>query len=247
MNPQVFGPEHLIYIAVSLVIGFLVCFFAFRYAKTEKLRTVVIKSAAAILFVIIFANRLTLVFEYETNWLDLIPDTFCSASSYILSITLLVGKRNNNVLHFIWLIALAGGVLTTFYPHFLDPNPSFMYPPTFLGMLHHTWSAIVVVLMFMFGWFELTYKKWYCTVVGFTCYLTFGAFLMCVLDISNPFYMTEPILNGTPLTVWVIAPIYMSAYAVILLVNELVKRKIAGAGASKSVTTNENESSEVKI
>ena len=38
--------------------------------------------------------------------------------------------------------------------------------------------------------------------------------------------MTAPILDGTPLTVWVIAPIYMSAYALIMLVCELVRRKM---------------------
>ena len=226
MNPQVFGKEHLIYVAVSLLVAFAVCFFANRYAKTEKEKTFVIKLSAAVLFLIIFTNRLALVFEYDTaDWKKLIPDSFCSTSSYILPIALLLGKKNNNVLHFIWLIALAGGVITTFYPNFIGQNPSFMYPPTILGMMHHTWSAIVVILMLMFGYFELTYKKWYCTLFGFTSYLSFGAFLMCVMKYGNPFYMTGPALDGTIFTVWVIAPIYIAVYALILLIVELVKRK----------------------
>lgn len=57
------------------------------------------------------------------------------------------------------IVALAGGIITTFYPNFIGQNPSFMYPPTILGMMHHTWSAIVVILMFMFGYLNLTYKK----------------------------------------------------------------------------------------
>ncbi|MBQ3020211.1 MAG: hypothetical protein IJD77_06480 [Clostridia bacterium] len=176
----------MIYIAVSLVIAVLVCFLAKRYAKTDRAKTFVVKISAAVLFIIILTNRLALVFEYDTvNWKKLITDSVCSTSSYVLSLSLLLGKKNNNVLHFIWLIALAGGTIVTFYPNFISQNPSFMYPPTILGMMHHTCSAIVVVLMF--GYFEITYKKWYCTVFGFTAYLAFGAFLMCVMDYGNPF------------------------------------------------------------
>lgn len=224
MNPQVFGKEHLIYVAISLIVAFVVCFLSKRYAKTEKAKTFVVKLSGAILFVIILTNRLALVFEYDTpNWNKLITDSLCSTSSYVLSITLLVGKKNNNVLHFIWLVALAGGAITTFYPNFIGQHPSFMYPPTILGMMHHTWSAIVVILMFMHGYLQLTYKKWYCTPIGFMAYLSFGAFLMCVLDYSNPFYMTGPALEGTPFTVWVIAPIYIAVYTLILGLTELVR------------------------
>ena len=227
MYPKIFGTEHLIYILISLAIGFAVCFFAKRYARSERAGSLVIRSAAAVLLLAILASRLSMVFEFEaTDWIKLLPDTFCSASSYVLALTLLFGKRDNNVLHFVWLVALAGGAISTFYPNFLDQNPSFLYPSTIFGMIHHTWAAIVVVLMLLLGYFKPTYRKWYCTLIGFTCYLTYGAFLMCVLNRDNPFYMTAPILDGTPLTVWVIAPIYMSAYALIMLVCELVRRKM---------------------
>ena len=226
MNPQVFGTEHLIYIAVSIVTALVACLLTARFAKTEKAQNAVMKFAGGVLFVIIFANRLALVFEYEeTNWLKLITDSFCSTSSYVLSLALIFGKRDNKVLHFAWLIALAGGAITTFYPNFIGQHPSFLYLPTILGMMHHTWSAIVVVLLFICNYLHLTYKKWYCTAVGFAAYLLLGVFLMFVLDYSNPFYMVEPALDGTIFTVWVIAPIYMAVYALILWIVELVRRR----------------------
>lgn len=226
MNPQVFGKEHLIYIVVSIILTFIVCFLSKRYAKTDKQKTLVIKIAASVLFLIIFTNRLALVFEYDkTNWMKLITDSVCSTSSYVLSISLLVGKKNNKVLHFIWLVALGGGVITTFYPNFIGQNPSFMYPPTILGMMHHTCSAIVVILMFLLGYLELTYKKWYCTLIGFISYLVYGTFLIFVLNYDNPFYMTAPALDGTIFTIWVIIPIYAVIYALIMLVVELVRFK----------------------
>lgn len=226
MNPQVFGKEHLIYITISIIIGIIVCVLTKLFVKTEKGKTIVIKISGLVLFIIILANRLALVFEYgNANWMKLLTDSFCSTSSYVLSITLLVGKKNNNVLHFIWLVALAGGVITTFYPNFIDQNPSFMYPPTILGMMHHTWSAIVVILMFLHGYLNLTYKKWYCTLIGFMAYLSYGAFLMCVLKYDNPFYMTAPALDGTIFTAWVIAPIYIVVYSLIILIVELVRKR----------------------
>lgn len=226
MNPQVFGKEHLLYIAVSIVTALVVCLLTARYARTEKAQKAVMKWAGGLLFVIIFANRLALVFEYETaDWLKLITDSFCSTSSYVLALALIFGKRNNHVLHFVWLISLAGGAIATFYPNFIGQHPSFLYPPTILGMMHHTWSAIVVVLLFMCNYLHLTYKKWYCTAIGFAGYLLLGAFLMFVLDYSNPFYMAEPALDGTVFTVWVIAPIYAAVYALILWTVELARKR----------------------
>ena len=99
-------------------------FLTYKYAKTEKLKTIFVKAAAAVLFLIIFTNRIALVFEYdELNWEKLLPDSLCSTSSYVLSITILVGKKNNNVLHFLWLIAFSGGAITTFYPNFIGQHP----------------------------------------------------------------------------------------------------------------------------
>lgn len=226
MNPQVFGKEHLIYIFISIIVALAVCLLTKHFIKTNKAKTIVIKISATILFIIIFTNRLALVFEYEeANWLELFTDSFCSTSSFVLSISLLIDKKNNNVLHFIWLVALGGGIITTFYPNFIGQHPSFLYPPTILGMMHHTWSAIVVILMFICGYLELTYKKWYCTLFGFTAYLAYGAFLMCVLGFDNPFYMSDPALDGTIFTVWGIAPIYAVIYTLIILIVELIRKK----------------------
>ena len=91
--------------------------------------------------------------------------------------------------------------------------------------MHHTWSAIVVVLLLEFNYITLSYKKWYCTVFGFTTYLAFGGFLMTVLNYGNPFYMVEPAVSGTPFTIWVIAPIYIALYSLIILIVELVRKK----------------------
>lgn len=224
--PKIFGWEHSIYVVISIILAVVTCIFAKKYAKTEKSQEVLMRCFGGLLFAVIFINRLSLVFEgSEPNWMKLITDSFCSTSSYVLGITLLVGKKNNNVLHFIWLIALAGGIATTFAPNFIGQNPSFLYPPTIWGMMHHTLSAIIVIVMLLFGYVDISYKKWYCTLWGFASYLSYGAFLMCVLKFGNPFYMVEPVFAGTFLTVWGMAPIYIVGYILIVSIVKIVKRK----------------------
>lgn len=236
--PQLYGWEHITYIAICLVIGATAIICAKLFAKTEKAQVITMRIAGGILLAVIFANRLVLVFERETpNWLKLLTDNFCSTSSYVLGITLLVGKKNNNVLHFIWLIALVGGLATTFAPNFIGQHPSFVYPPTILGLMHHTISVDVVIMMFMFKYIDLTYKKWYCTLWGFASYFSYGAFLICVLGYGNPFYMVSPAIDNTPFTAWVIAPIYIVVYALILLTVELIRRKKKKSPQSKGDST----------
>ena len=226
MNPQVFGWQHLIYIAVSILVAIAVFICNHKFAKTEKQKDLVIKISGAILFIIIFVNRIALVFEFgEIHFEKLIPDTLCSLSSFVISLAILLGKKDNSILQFIWLISFAGGVVTTFYPNFIGQNPSFLYPSTILGMMHHTWSAIVVGLLLVNKYVVIDYKRWRCTLFGFTCYLAYGAFLLCVLKFDNPLYMTGPMLDGTIFTVWVVMPIYIVVYSLILLVVELLRRK----------------------
>jgi hypothetical protein len=77
----------------------------------------------------------------------------------------------------------------------------------------------------MFGWIQITWRKWYYSLFGFTCYLTVGAFLMSVFEVSDAFHIVEPMLSGTPLTVWVVAPIYAVGYGAVLAAIELARRK----------------------
>ena len=217
MYPSLYGKEHITYLLVCSVIAVMVCVRCARYAKNEAAQNRIIKCAALLLFLTILCSRLALVFAGETaDWLKLIPDSFCSASSYILSLSLLFGKRDNDFLHFVWLPSLAGGLIATFYPDFLADYPSFLHPSTFFGLLHHTLSAVIVLLLLMLRYMTITYKKWYCMMLGFAFYLALGAFLIFVCGYENPFYILAPAIPGTPLTVWVIAPIYLSVYALIL-------------------------------
>jgi len=224
MVPQVFGKEHIIYIIVSSIIGFALLFLIKKYAKTEKAQIIALKCLALGLLISILANRLSQVFRYdEVRWYCIIPDSFCGMTSLVLALATLLGKKNNPVFHFLWLLAIFGGIATVIYPTFVSQHQSFFYLPTISGLLHHSFSALTAIALLMLNYIDLTYKKWYCIILGFTCYLTVGAFLMSVFNMSDAFHIVEPLFSDTPLTVWFMAPIYLFAHGIILAIIELFR------------------------
>ena len=225
MPAVVFGPEHWIYLAIHIVFSVVVLGLGKKLAKTERSQSIFLKSLALALFATILLNRLSQVFRYGlVRWEQIIPDSFCGMSSLVLSLAVLLGKKNNPVLHFVWFLALVGGVITLGYPSFLDQGPTIFYLPTISGLLHHSFSIIVVVAVLLFGQIQITWRKWYYSLFGFTCYLTVGAFLMSVFKVSDAFHIVEPMLSGTPLTVWVVAPIYAAGYGAVLAAIELFRK-----------------------
>lgn len=227
MVAELFGIQHILYIIISTVLCGGGLFFVYKFLKSERVRNIILKCIAALLFVSIMANRLSQVFRYDTvRWYCIIPDSFCGMTSLVLSLAVLFGKKDNNVLHFVWLLGLFGGISTALYASFLDQGPTIFYLPTISGLIHHSLSATLVVALLMFKQINITYKKWYCTLFGFTSYLTLGAFLMHTFNLSDAFHIAEPLLPNTPLTAWVMAPIYAVAYAIILLTIELIRKKI---------------------
>lgn len=231
MNPQLFGTEHLLYIAISTLFGGSVLIAAKKGIKTEKGIAVFIKIIAIALFISIMANRLSQVFRYDTvRWYCIIPDSICGMTSLVFSLAVLFGRKNNGVIHAMWLLGLFGGVSTVIYATFVGQGPTIFYLPTISGLLHHSFSALLAVALLVFGQIKITYKKWYCTFFGFTAYVTVGAFLMQTFDMSDAFHIAEPLLEGTPLTIWVMAPIYFVCYGVILFVIEAVRKKNSQKG-----------------
>lgn len=226
MAPQLFGIEHILYIIITAVLASSGLLCAKKFAKTEKSQTIILKSLAFLLLAAIITNRISQVFRYGTvQWYCIIPDSFCGMTSMVLALAVLFGKKNNHILHFVWHLGIFGGISTVICATFLDQDISFFYIPTISGLLHHSLSAIVVVALLMFKQIDITYKKWYCTFFGFTSYLTLGAFLMHTFNLSDAYHIAEPLISGTPLTAWVMAPMYAVGYGLILLIVEIVKRK----------------------
>ena len=225
MPAELYGIEHFIYMAATAAIAAVGLFIARKYAVTERARCAVLKGLAVALLIAIVTNRLSQVFRYEdVRWRELIPDSYCGLTSLALALAVLFGKRNNNAYHFLWHLALFGGISTVVYPSFIGQGPTVFYLPTISGLVHHSLSATLAVALLMFGQIDITYKKWYCTLFGFTSYLTLGAFLIGGMGLSDAFHIYTPIISDTVLTTWVAGPIYMACYALILAAIELWRR-----------------------
>ena len=226
MAPQLFGIEHILYIAITTILGGGGLLFAKKVAKTEKAQSNFLKLLALLLLISIVTNRLSQVYRYaEVRWYCIIPDSICGMTSLLLSLGVLFGKKDNGMVHFTWLLGLFGGISTVIYATFLDQNVSFFYLPTISGLLHHSFAAMVAVAVLMFRYIEISYKKWHCTLFGFMGYVTVGAFLMNIFALEDAMHLAEPLLEGTPFTIWVMAPMYAVAYGIILVVAEVIKKK----------------------
>ena len=225
MDLNVLGSVHWIYLGITLPLSAVGLYLAKRYAKTEKSQKIVLKTIAVMLLIWIVINRLSQVFRYsDVRWELIIPDSFCGMTSLILSLAVLFGKKNNAVYHFVWALGLVGDVITLVYPSFLDQGPTVFYLPTISGLLHHSIALVLIIALLLFEQIQITYKRWYCSLFGFTSYLTVGAFQMSVFGLDDAFHIVEPMLDGTPLTVWVVAPIYIVGYALVLCIIELVRK-----------------------
>ena len=234
MPAVVFGIEHFLYMGITGAMAAVGLIFAKKYAKSEHSKTIILKSLAAALLVAIILNRLSQVFRYGlVRWEQIIPDSYCGMTSLVLALAVLFGKKDNYALHFTWILAIFGGISTIIYPAFIGQGPTVFYLPTISGLLHHSLSATVAIAVLLFDWMHITYKKWYCTLFGFTCYLTVGAFLIGCLGFSDAFHIHTPLLDETPLTTWVMAPIYAVCYALILLAIEIGRKKLQAKKADQ--------------
>jgi hypothetical protein len=226
MPAVVFGIEHFLYIGITTFLSVFGLLLAKKYAKTEKSKTIIIKALASALFISILLNRLSQVFRYGlVRWEQIIPDSYCGMTSLVLALAVLFGKKDNGALHFVWILGIFGGISTVIYPAFIGQGPTVFYLPTISGLLHHSLSATVAIAVLLFGWMRITYKKWLCTLFGFTCYLTVGAFLIGFFGLSDAFHIYTPLLDGTPLTTWVMAPIYAVCYGLILFAVEMARKR----------------------
>ncbi|MBP5209851.1 MAG: YwaF family protein [Clostridia bacterium] len=216
--PKVFGPEHLLFLAVTIAVTTAGLLCAKKFLRTERSRRLLLRCLGAALFVSVLSNRISLsAVKFPGEWIRLIPDSFCGMSSLVLSLSLLFGKKDGHLLHFVWFMALLGGTLTLAYPDFIGQADSVFYMPTITGLLHHAIDVAAVVACLVFGHIRPTFRRWYCQPIGFFAYMTVGAFLISAGGMTDAFYLFEPILPGTPLTVWVMVPIYAALYAATML------------------------------
>lgn len=235
MEVKLYGRDHLIYLALCVVVFAAVILVTQLIAKTEKQKTIVIKSVAgALLFMIVF-NRISLA-VWKENALELLPNTYCGMTSLLLALFALFGKPNNKAFHFFIYVEIVGGVATTFYSNFLNQGPSFWFVPTLTGMAHHALGLLLCVLLIICRWFTPALSQWKMYPIGVSVYTLYGLFLLDVLGIPATMHIDSPILPNTPLYWWFVLIVGSAGMFVGLFIFELIKKRVTSRKHGKEQT-----------
>lgn len=199
--PHVFGLEHLIYLAISLIVMGISFFLIHRFINTDKKKKILIKSLGSLLLCLIIANRICISLR-EDNWLYLIPESWCGCASFFMSFSLLLAKKDSKAFHFVSYLAFVGGLLTLIYPNFISQNESFFYHATITGLLHHTVLFFSSLALIETGYLRPTLKKWYCLPIGLSAFLTFGVLDITAFGFEDAMLIKNPILPDSIFTWW---------------------------------------------
>jgi len=183
----IFGLEHSLYFVFSNLIGIVALVLILKYCKTEKQRNIVMWAWAGILLAAAVIHRMILAFHPDSypygGWQYLIPSSFCSMTSFALSLSvLLIKNKNHAFFHWLIYVSLLGGIITKFYPDWLFRD-GFGHPATLIALLHHTISFYLSLLLIFQGRWKPNIKKWHYAYLGAAMYILLGYFLIEVLNV----------------------------------------------------------------
>lgn len=205
----VYSIYHIIYIIIALILMAVGLILTKKLATSQKAKNLIIKISGVILLITILINRFTVTY-YDViinqrvgySFLNLIPNTFCGLASIVLSITIIFGKKDHLVLHFIGYLGFVGGLITIFYPDFLD-SQAFFDIRSLTGLLHHTLMVWIVLVCLMTKYFIPSFKKWYIFPLGFSLMMTLGVLELDCFKFATAMQIQHPLLESLPiLTSW---------------------------------------------
>ena len=222
---KLYGWHHIIYLLITLAITAGVVFVAAKYVKNQRVQTIIIKSVAASLLVAVTVNRIT-ISSAANNWQLMIPTSFCGITSVVFSLSVLFTKRDSVFMHFVVYIAFVGAIVTLAYPDFIVGATSLFYPPNIItGLIHHSITLLLVLLVFATGYFKPDIKRWYAVPLGLTCYMTFGLYMYDIMK-RSALSIGESFEGIDGLTWFNVGLIFLAGYAAFIIsYNYFDKRK----------------------
>lgn len=221
----IYGIYHIIYliIALVLIIGFV---FFIKIKKIEGLALKRILKIWGIVWLIsILINRFSVTY-YDVvinkregyTWLNLIPYTYCGLCSLVLSITLICGKYDHFLFHSLGYYGLAGGLITMFYPDFLE-SQTFFDSRSLSGLVHHSLMFGAILILILTKQMIPRLKKWWYLPLGLCGVMTLGLVEMEALGFPKAMQINEPLLKSLPiLTSWYIVDLVLIIVQIIFLI-----------------------------
>ncbi len=221
--PKVFEIEHILYLVITLLILTALGIFLKKNIKEEKdiEKMFRILGFFGLLFIII--SRISISIDRH-NAIFLIPDSFCSMTSFLVSIGLLFLKKDNVLLQITWLLALVGNILSLIIPDYLADGPTIFFIPTITALIHHSFTLFEIIMVFIFKYITLTIKKAWTQLFLVLIYLGTGLILVYLIKLPDAFFINKPAVVNTPLRIWLMIPIYITVYFTIILIIELIRK-----------------------
>lgn len=219
--PEIFGWQHLVYLAVAIVIGVVALVLIKLYCKSDKALSIAIKVYSAFLLVWIVANRI-LIAVRDQKVLNFIPGTFCGITSLSFAIIGLTAKKDDGILHWITYCAFLGGLLTMIYPDFIGQDKSIFFPLTITGLVHHTVMFFLSLTMLVTGYVKPSLKRWAWLPLGLCVMMVVGQLMISVGLYGDAMYINEPLIEGTLFSWWFTGIIFLWLHFAFLCIMEWV-------------------------
>lgn len=227
MYPEIFGWQHLTFLAISCVLIVIALILIKKFCKSEKVISIAVKVTSALLLVAILANRILLAVKYN-SFISFIPNTFCGLTSLCFAIVGLCAKKDSGLFHWIVYCGILGGFLTMLYPDFIGQATSIFYPLTITGLLHHTLAFFLGLLIIVTGYMRISLRRWAWLPLGLSLMMCYGLFLITALGLGDAMYIYEPLISDTIFTWYFTGFLFLLLHLILLVTVELVRRKKSG-------------------
>lgn len=220
-SPKIFGLSHIIYLIISIITFFILLIFIKKKIKTEKALNIVIKVLGGLLLLSVILNRIA-VSVGNNSIRHFLPASYCGVSSILLGIIAIFFKKDNKMLHSIAYTGLLGGIMTLCYPDFIGQGSTIFYSMTITGLLHHTLTVYLVVIMLVTEYLKPDLKKWHILPIGLSFYIVYGVILIHIIGYEDSMYIVKPILEGTIFYWYVIGAMFLVAHFLFLFTWEKI-------------------------
>ncbi len=231
---DIYKAGHISYLICSLILIIVGAILVYKYAKTPKTQKLIIKISGIILLIAILINRFSVTYSDVVinkregyTWLNLIPNTFCGLSSLVFAFAIILGKKDNIVLHVIPYIGFVGGTVTLFYPDFLETQ-AFTDIRSISGLVHHTLMVWLTLICMLTKYIKPSMKKLPALVLGLCVIMTFGLIEIDMLGFNKAMQIGEPLLKSAPIfTSWYVVGILLLVlhFIYIVIYERFVNKK----------------------
>ena len=237
MKSEPFCLYHIIFLLIAFTGYILGGYFVYKKTNDKSFNLVLKISGGALLLAVTINVIFGTIFKVNHNFEGMkmymmFPYSFCSFAGFVLSLAVLLGKKNNIVLHFVCFMAFMGGLISTIYPDYLSTFPAY-HIVNITGLLHHSIDVWIVLIIFLKGYITPSFKKIPVFVVGYGIMMLVGVVEIYAFKFPDAMNIRNPILSDFPfLTSWYMLWVETSAAcSLYILIYWLINKKKQHANA----------------